>query len=103
MLLKMTRQNNLRVPRLMSVCAFASLLACASLFAQDQRAASSRAATVLDSMPRAKRISQVALSPDGTQVAYIVKGELAVVAVSGGPSRMIALEGKLPIRDAVWS
>lgn len=103
MLLKMNRQKNLRLRRLLSACAFASLLACACLFAQDQPATSSRAAAVLDSMPHAKRISQVALSPDGTQVACIVKGELAVVPVSGGPSRMIAVEGKLAIRDATWS
>jgi hypothetical protein len=47
---------------------FALMLICASLLAQD---APSHAATVLDSMPRAKRIDQVALSPDGTQVAFI--------------------------------
>jgi dipeptidyl aminopeptidase/acylaminoacyl peptidase len=69
---------------------------------QDQPS-SSRAATILDSMPRAKRIGQVALSPDGTQVAYIVKGELTVVPVSGGASRVIAVEGKLALRDVVWS
>jgi dipeptidyl aminopeptidase/acylaminoacyl peptidase len=75
---------------------------CTSLFAQDQPV-SSRAAKVLDSMPHAKRIGQVALSPDGTQLAYFVKGELAVIPVSGGPSRAIAVEGKLPLRDVAWS
>ena len=78
------------------------LFICTSLFAQDQPV-SSRAAKVLDSMPHAKRIGQVALSPDGTQVAYLVKGELAVIPVSGGPSRAIAVEGKLPLRDVAWS
>jgi dipeptidyl aminopeptidase/acylaminoacyl peptidase len=78
------------------------LFICTSLFAQDQTT-SSRAAKVLDSMPHAKRIGQVALSPDGTQVAYFVKGELAVIPVSGGPSRAIAVEGKLPLRDVAWS
>ena len=73
-----------------------------SLFAQDQPV-SSHAAKVLDSMPHAKRIGQVAISPDGTQVAYLVKGELAVIPVSGGPSRAIAVEGKLPLRDVAWS
>jgi dipeptidyl aminopeptidase/acylaminoacyl peptidase len=79
----------------------ASLLICPVL-AQDQ-AASSRAATILDSMPHAKRIGQVAISPDGTQVAYIVRGELTVISVSGGASRVIAVEGKLALRDVVWS
>jgi dipeptidyl aminopeptidase/acylaminoacyl peptidase len=54
-------------------------------------------------MPHAKRISQVALSPDGTQVAYIVKGELAVIPAGGGPARAIAVDGKLEIRDVAWS
>jgi dipeptidyl aminopeptidase/acylaminoacyl peptidase len=54
-------------------------------------------------MPHAKRISEVALSPDGNQVAYIVKDELSVVPVIGGDSRRIALEGKLPLRDVTWS
>lgn len=54
-------------------------------------------------MPHAKRIGQVALSPDGTQVAYFVKGELSVIPVGGGPSRAIALEGKPALRDVAWS
>ncbi|HZZ15115.1 MAG TPA: S9 family peptidase [Candidatus Sulfotelmatobacter sp.] len=84
----------------------ASLLILVSLISpvlgQDQ-SSSSRAATILDSMPHAKRIGQVALSPDGSQVAYIVKGELTVVPVSGGASRVIAVEGKLALRDVAWS
>jgi dipeptidyl aminopeptidase/acylaminoacyl peptidase len=85
-----------------SVFAVASLLICSSAFAQDQPT-SSRAATLLDSMPHAKRIGQVALSPDGTQVAYFVKGELMLIPVSGGVARAIAVEGKLSLRDAAWS
>jgi dipeptidyl aminopeptidase/acylaminoacyl peptidase len=84
-------------------CAIASLLICASLFAQDQTAAASRAATVLDSMPHAKRIGQVALSPDGAQVAYIVDGELAVIPTGGGSSHAIGMEGNLQLRDVAWS
>src|SRR5437660_196949 len=64
---------------------------------------SSRAAAVLDSLPHAKEIDQVALSPDGTQVAYIVKGELMVTPVGGGPSRSITVEGGLPLRNVTWS
>lgn len=85
------------------LCAAASALICASLFAQDRTAAPSRAEAVLDSMPHAKRISQVALSPDGTQVAYIVDGDLALIPASGGPSRAITVEGSLRLREVAWS
>src|SRR5579863_4691224 len=63
----------------------------------------SRAAAVLDSMPHAKAIDQVALSPDGSQVAYIVDGELTVLALSGGVPHSISVEGKLPLRELAWS
>jgi dipeptidyl aminopeptidase/acylaminoacyl peptidase len=80
-----------------------SMLMTPCLFGQESTTASSRAATALDSMPHAQRISEVELSPDGTQVAYIVKGELSLIPATGGPSRVIAIEGKLPLRDVVWS
>jgi dipeptidyl aminopeptidase/acylaminoacyl peptidase len=87
--------------------ALASFFLCSLLFAQDQiaehQAGASRGATVLDSMPRARRIGLVALSPDGSQVAYVVKGELSVIPVSGGPPRIIAVEDKLALRDVAWS
>jgi dipeptidyl aminopeptidase/acylaminoacyl peptidase len=84
-------------------CAIASLITCASLFAQDRPAPPSRAAAVLDSMPHAKKIDEVALSPDGTQVACIVNGQLAVIPASGGSSHTIAVEANLPLRDVGWS
>jgi dipeptidyl aminopeptidase/acylaminoacyl peptidase len=68
-----------------------------------QASATSRAASVLDSMPHARRIDQVALSPDGTQVAYIVEGEITVLALSGGAPHAISVEGKLPLRELAWS
>ncbi len=68
-----------------------------------QSSAGSRAARVLDSMPNGKRIDQVAISPDGRKVAYIVDGEITVLALSGGAPRTIAVEGKLPLREVVWS
>jgi dipeptidyl aminopeptidase/acylaminoacyl peptidase len=67
------------------------------------QAAPSRAAGVLDSMPHAKKIDQVAISPDGTQVAYIVNGELTVLTLAGGASHAISVEGKLPLRELAWS
>ncbi len=84
-------------------CALAASLHCVPLLAQDQHPAPSRAAAVLDSMPHAKTIDQVALSPDGTQVAYIADGQLTVTAVGGGSLREISVEGKLPLREVTWS
>ena len=69
--------------------AVASSLVCTPLFAQDSTPATSHAAAVLDSMPHAKRISDVALSPDGTRVAYIVNEKLTVTVASEGYSQTI--------------
>src|ERR1022692_1760700 len=87
------------------LCAFAASLHCAPLLAQNRDPAPSRAAAVLDSMPHAKKIDQVAVSPDGTQVAYIVYGQLTVTPVRGGSGSLqaISVEGKLPLRDVTWS
>ncbi|MGA9981720.1 MAG: S9 family peptidase [Candidatus Sulfotelmatobacter sp.] len=71
--------------------------------AHGQVSAPSRAAGVLDSMPHARRIDQVAISPDGTKVAYIVDGEITLLALSGAASHTIAVEGKLPLREVAWS
>jgi dipeptidyl aminopeptidase/acylaminoacyl peptidase len=79
----------------------ASLLISAPIFAQDSTP--SRAAAIIDSMPHAKKISEVALAPDGIEVAYIVDDKLTVTSASGGASQSIAVEGKLSLRDVVWS
>jgi len=57
----------------------------------------------MDSMPHAKKIDQVAISPDGTRVAYLVSGELAVTPTVGGSPRAISVVGKLPLRELAWS
>lgn len=54
-------------------------------------------------MPQPKHVDQAAISPDGTQVAYIIAGELAVIPAGGGTARPIAVEGKLTLRDVAWS
>ena len=64
---------------------------------------SSRAAAVLDSMPRAKNIQHATVSPDGGHVAYVVSGELSVIPASGGQSQAISIESKLPVRDVARS
>jgi dipeptidyl aminopeptidase/acylaminoacyl peptidase len=63
----------------------------------------SRAAAVLDSMPRAQSIKEATIAPDGSQVAYIVNGQLTVVSLNNGASHLITLEDKLELRDSVWS
>ena len=83
-------------------CVIAALFSFTSP-ARGQPSAPSRAASVLDSMPHARGIDQVALSPDGTEVAYIVNEELTVLTLSGGASHAISVEGKLPLRAVAWS
>ena len=99
----MKARMNPRCRRAVPLCVLASALVCSSLLAQDRTAAPSRAEAVLDSMPHTKKIDLVALSPDGTQVAYLVKGELGVTPVTGGPSHTIAVAGNLALRDVAWS
>ena len=79
---------------------FLSFLLCAlssSAVAQD------RIATALDSLPTIKKIEQVAISPDGKSVAYIVDGQLSVEPLTGGEARRIAPDQELAARDVTWS
>lgn len=75
------------------------LLCCVSVGA----AAQSRVAAALDSLPKTKKIDQVAISPDGTQVAYIVEGELMVTPLAGGAAHTLTTDPKLPAREVTWS
>ena len=83
-------------------CAVASVIVCASFVAQ-AAAAPSRAESLVDAMPHAKKVDEVALSPDGTRVAYIVEGRLTVTPAAGGSSQTIAVRGDLALRDVAWS
>ena len=65
-------------------------------------AAQDRVAAAIDSLPAVKSIDQVAISPDGSQVAYIVGGELFVAAASDGASHRIAPDQNM-IREVTWS
>jgi dipeptidyl aminopeptidase/acylaminoacyl peptidase len=76
---------------------------CAAAFAQDKSARPSRAAAILDAMPRVKRVGEAALSPDGSLVAYVVNGKLAVIPVGGGAAQSLAVEGDAAARDVTWS
>ncbi len=64
--------------------------------------AQDRVAAALDSLPSIRKIDQVAISPDGTKLVYIVEGELWVTAVTGGTPQPIAVEQKTA-RDITWS
>jgi Tol biopolymer transport system component len=83
------------------ICAIALFSFGSSLRAQVQKP--SRAASVLDSMPRAKAISEAVLSPDGTRVACIVEEKLSVMQVGTGVSHPVSVAGNLPLRDVAWS
>ena len=85
------------------LCAILSLSLVSPLCAQEKPATPSRAATLLDAMPRAKRIGPAALSPDGLQVAYFAERKLTVTPIAGGTSQSISVEGNLFLRDVAWS
>src|SRR5215831_11727045 len=74
----------------------AVLLLGATLYSQDQVAAA------IDSLPSVKSIDQAAIAPDGSQVAYIVEGELSIASVADGASRRLA-PNQNEIREITWS
>ena len=87
-----------------SVAYFFAMSAALLLPAFAQSAGSiSRAAAVVDSIPKVRKIGQVAISPNGQQVASIVDGQLTVSAPNGGDSRSIPLANKLQAREMAWS
>lgn len=60
-----------------------------------------RVASALDSLPSIHKIDAVAISPDGSQAAYVVNGQLSVAAVAGGASH--AITAGQDARDITWS
>ncbi len=89
-------------------CGVASLFSTAVASAQQHGSETasppaSRAAEILDSMPHAKRVGPVSLSPNGTLVAYFVERKLTVASVAGGSAKIIAIGDDLPLRDLAWS
>ncbi|MGA8036707.1 MAG: S9 family peptidase [Candidatus Acidiferrales bacterium] len=73
--------------------------------AQDSAPASSkeRAAKVIASMTRAKRISDVAISPDGRRVAYVIEGKLHIGPVERGSAPGTLSTPEQPVRDVAWT
>jgi dipeptidyl aminopeptidase/acylaminoacyl peptidase len=93
-----------RLPVYLAIyCGIVSMQLCDFAFGQDRDAAHSRAAAVVDSLPRAKRIAEVALSPDGTRVAYIAEQKLMVIPAAGGLAQQISVKDNLALRDVAWS
>ncbi len=64
--------------------------------------AQDRVAAAVDSLPSVEKIEQVAVSPDGALVAYIIDGQLFVATVADGMSRAIAADQK-SAHDITWS
>ena len=66
-------------------------------------AAEDRVAAALNSLPSIKAIDQVAISPNGARVAYIVAGQLSIASVADGISREIGSGQSTAARDVAWS
>ena len=75
------------------------LLWCVSVYCSAQ----SRVAAALDSLPKTKAIDQVAISPDGSRVAYIVDGAITVASLADGASTSVGKGQSLPVREFAWS
>src|ERR1700689_1887271 len=99
----MIPRTNALTSRSVLICSLVFLLYCFPVFAQERSASLSRAAAVLDSMPQAKRIGEVALSHDGSRIAYLAGEKLAVIPASGGAPRAGSVPGDLALRDVPWS
>ncbi len=83
-------------------CALILLLSTYCL-AQKMNDAGSRAASVLDSMPPTRQIDQVAISPDGSRVAYVTGAAVSVVPASGGAAQSVGLPSGNSAREVAWS
>jgi dipeptidyl aminopeptidase/acylaminoacyl peptidase len=79
------------------------VVSCCVLSGARGAVAQDRVAAAIDSLPVAKTIDQVAISPDGAQIACIVEGALSVVGVGGGTPRPIGPDQKMAARDVTWS
>ena len=75
------------------------LLCCFSIFCSAQ----SRVAAAIDSLPKTKAIDQVAISPDGSRVAYIVEGAITVATIADDATISINKGQALPARELAWS
>src|SRR6185312_6384152 len=74
----------------------------AALLCALHSAAQNRVAAAIDSLPTVKTIDQVAISPDGSRVAYIVGGELSVASIENGETHRIA-PSQNATREVTWS
>ena len=96
----MTRLGRILPSFLLGTIASSWLFAPTMVFGQT---GTSRGAAILDSMPRARRIQQAEISPDGKYAAYIIDGKLTVASLDSNSAKTIEVEGQLPLRSVVWS
>jgi dipeptidyl aminopeptidase/acylaminoacyl peptidase len=72
--------------------------------AQEARAPRSRAATIMDSMPSPKGFDQVAISPDGSKLAWTDGRSITLsTPTPGAPTKFIPVPNDLSIRELAWS
>jgi dipeptidyl aminopeptidase/acylaminoacyl peptidase len=79
------------------------LLVFSLAFAGEVALGQDRVASALDSLPSIQKIANVAISPDGLRVAYIVDGLVSVATIADGTQRAIAADQKMSARDLTWS
>jgi dipeptidyl aminopeptidase/acylaminoacyl peptidase len=82
---------------------FCSLLVFFVVSANELSLSEDRVASALDSLPSIQKITNVAISPDGSRVAYIVDGFVSVATIADGTSHAITTEQKMSARDLAWS
>jgi dipeptidyl aminopeptidase/acylaminoacyl peptidase len=81
-----------------------TLLLASSSVAQQSQPSSTRAASAYHSMPAAKTIDQVAMSPDGTKIAWTDGQSITLsTPTAGAPTRTIAAPHNLTVRELAWS
>jgi len=77
-----------------------------TLLAQAAEPKTSRAEQLIAAMPRARGVGQVAISPDGRQVAFVARGQLYVVPSDAQTAALpppIPIPGNLPVSQPTWS
>jgi dipeptidyl aminopeptidase/acylaminoacyl peptidase len=80
---------------------FILVLACT---VQAQQSQPSRAAAIWDSMPHAHSAEQVAISPDGTKIAFTDGAHVFLAPLApNAPIKTFAAPNDLPVRDLAWS
>ena len=85
--------------------AFTFILTSAILtFAQEAQPPRSRAAAIMESMPAPTSFDQVAISPDGSKLAWTNGGSITLsTPFPGAETKIIPTPNDLPVRELAWS